>query len=107
VYLLFGSAKDITIGPTAILSILTYPIAAKYNADFVVLLSFLSGCVIFLSSLFGLGFLTQFISAPTITAFFNAALLTIGSGQLKRLSGIRSGSGELLSFKLSQLICHF
>lgn len=36
----------------------------------------------------------QFISAPTITAFISAATIIIGSGQVKPLLGIKSGSSS-------------
>lgn len=48
------------------LSLMTYTVVAKLNADLVVLTTFLSGAIIFLLGLFNLGFLMQFISAPVI-----------------------------------------
>lgn len=56
--------------------------------------TFLSGCVIFILGFLNLGFLVQFISAPTITAFISAATIIIGSGQVKPLLGISSGSSS-------------
>lgn len=40
------------------------------------------------------GFLVQFISAPTISAFISAATFIIGSGQIKPLLGITSKSSS-------------
>lgn len=40
VYLVFGSAKDVTIGPTAIMGLLTQPYVLQYGPDFAVLVSF-------------------------------------------------------------------
>lgn len=93
-YFVFGSCKDITIGPTAILSLLTYTVVANLNADLAVLTTFLSGVIIFLLGFFNLGFLMQFLSSPTITGFMNAATVTITSGQIRRLLGIKSGSSS-------------
>lgn len=67
---------------------------ANLNADLAVLTTLLSGIIIFLLGIFNLGFLMQFISGPTITGFMNAATVTIASGQLKRLFGIKSGSSS-------------
>jgi sodium-independent sulfate anion transporter 11 len=41
-----------------------------------------------------LGFLVQFISQPTIIAFTTSATITIASGQVKPLLGIKSGSSN-------------
>lgn len=86
--------KTSILGPTAILSLLTYTVVAKLNADLAVLVTLLSGAIIFLLGLFNLGFLMQFLSAPTITGFMNGATVTIASGQLKKLLGIKSGSSN-------------
>lgn len=94
VYFFFGSVKDLTIGPTAILSLLTYTVVQNLNADLAVLSTFLSGCMIFLFGVLNLGFLMQFISTPTIVGFMNGATVTIAVGQIRRLLGIRSGKSS-------------
>lgn len=81
-----------TIGPTALLSILLYPLVTNLNADQAVLITFLSGCIIFLLGSLNLGFLMQFISESTVTGLVNAATVTVASAQLKRFLGIKSGS---------------
>lgn len=93
-YAIFGSCKDVTIGPTAIMSLMIHSAVVNLNVDFAILGTFLSGCVIFLLGFLNLGFLVQFISAPTILAFVTAAIFTIGSGQVKPLLGIKSGSSS-------------
>jgi sodium-independent sulfate anion transporter 11 len=56
VYIFLGSCKDITIGPTAIMGIMTNPFVVQNdNPDFAVLLCFLMGCVIVLVGLLRLG----------------------------------------------------
>ena len=54
VYCIFGSSKDITVGPTAIMSLMTAE-KAQLNADFAVLLAFISGILIFLFGALRLG----------------------------------------------------
>ena len=55
VYAVFGSCKDITIGPTALMSLMTYQQIINRNKDFAILLCFLSGCVQILMSILHLG----------------------------------------------------
>lgn len=86
-YCVFGSAKDVTIGPTAIMALMTNTYA-QYGPEYAVLLSFLAGFVILLCGLFRLGFLIDFISVPVIAGFTSAAALTIASGQWKSLLGL-------------------
>ena len=86
-YCVFGSCKDITIGPTAIMALMT-SVHAQYGPQYAVLLSFLSGIIILLCGLLQLGFLIDFISVPVIAGFTSAAALTIASGQWKSLLGV-------------------
>ncbi|XP_023727101.1 sodium-independent sulfate anion transporter isoform X4 [Cryptotermes secundus] len=97
VYILLGSCKDITIGPTAIMGIMTNPFVVQNdNPDFAVLLCFLMGCVIVLVGLLRLGFLVEFISFPVTAGFISAASITIGSSQLKSLLGIKGSGNDFL-----------
>ncbi|XP_044584519.1 sodium-independent sulfate anion transporter-like isoform X1 [Cotesia glomerata] len=88
-YLIFGSTKDVTIGPTAIMALLVQSFVSKFGNDFAVLLCFLSGCIIILMGLLHIGFLVNFISMPVICGFTNAAALIIGASQLHTLFGIQ------------------
>lgn len=92
VYAIFGSCKDVTVGPTAILAALL----AKYVAqspDFAYLAAFLSGFVILLLGILQLGFLLDFISKPVISGFTTAAALQISASQLKSLFRVTGASG--------------
>ena len=64
-YCVFGSAKDITIGPAAIMVLMTNAYA-QHGPPYVILLSFLSGIIILLCVLLQLGFPIDFISLPVI-----------------------------------------
>ena len=56
VYIFFGSCKDIVIGPTAIMAIMTQPsVVEGDNPDIAVLLTFLTGCIIVVVSFLRLG----------------------------------------------------
>ncbi|XP_062529441.1 sodium-independent sulfate anion transporter isoform X3 [Bombyx mori] len=93
VYSLFGSCKDITLGPTAILSALVAKYVA-YSDDFAYLASFLSGCIVLLFGILQLGFILDFISKPVIAGFTTAAALQIGASQLRSLFGVSGSSGN-------------
>lgn len=93
VYAIFGSCKDVTVGPTAILAALLAKYVAKAEA-FAYLASFLSGCVIMLLGALQLGFLLDFISKPVISGFTAAAALQIGAAQLKSLFRLTGSSGS-------------
>lgn len=55
VYLVFGSVKDITIGPTAISALMVAPAVTHLNVDFAILTTFLSGLFILLLGILHLG----------------------------------------------------
>lgn len=55
VYAIFGTCKDITIGPTAIMSLMIHTAVVHLNADFAILGTFLSGLVIFFLGVLNLG----------------------------------------------------
>ncbi|KAM7359198.1 sodium-independent sulfate anion transporter isoform 2-T2 [Cochliomyia hominivorax] len=95
VYIIFGTCKDITVGPTAIMSLMIQTHISG-NPDYAVLSCFLSGCIIFVLGILNLGVLVRFISVPVTTGFTLAAALTIGSGQINNLFGIKSPSNEFL-----------
>lgn len=55
VYTVLGSTRDITIGPTAIMSLLTHKYVASAGSDYAVLLAFLTGAIILLFGFLRLG----------------------------------------------------
>ncbi|XP_022257404.1 sodium-independent sulfate anion transporter-like [Limulus polyphemus] len=82
-YVIFGSCKDLTIGPTAIMSIITSEHVLTGGVSYSVLLTFLCGCIQLLMGFLNLGFLINFIPAPVISGFTSAAAITIATTQLK------------------------
>lgn len=57
IYIIFGSCKDIPLGPSAIVSLLTYQTVSHLEAPIqhAILLCFLSGMIELIMGLFGLG----------------------------------------------------
>lgn len=54
-YCIFGSCKDINIGPTAIMALMAQPHIDKMGPGGALILTFLSGCVIFILGMLHLG----------------------------------------------------
>ncbi|KAL4648663.1 sodium-independent sulfate anion transporter [Arapaima gigas] len=93
IYCIFGTSKDVTLGPTAIMSLL----CAFYIGNdpvYAVLLTFLSGIIQTSMALLSLGSLLDFISYPVIKGFTCAAAITIGFGQIKNLLGLQNISQQ-------------
>ncbi|XP_057380360.1 sodium-independent sulfate anion transporter-like [Daphnia carinata] len=90
VYLLFGSTPVVTIGPTALMSLVTYDSgAALMGPEAAILLAFLTGCIVLLFGLLNFGFLIDFIAAPVVAGFTSAAAFTIATTQIEALLGLR------------------
>ena len=95
IYALFGSSRQLAVGPVAMDSLLVATgvgaIAKQGSADYVALAVLLAGMVGVIQLLMGIGrvgFLVNFISQPVISGFTSAVALIIGFSQLKNLFGI-------------------
>ena len=86
-YMFFGSSKDITVGPTAIMALMTAEHANK-GPSYAILLAFLSGIIVLIFGILRLGVVIDFISVPVIAGFTSAAAITIASGQVKSIFGL-------------------
>nr|CAD7572316.1 unnamed protein product [Timema californicum] len=95
-YIVLGSCKDVPMGPTAIISMLTYQTTKGLDPAFAVLLCFLMGCVEVLMGLLGLGFVIDFISGPVSSGFTSAAALIIVTSQVKDVLGITSSGNTFI-----------
>lgn len=89
IYVVFGSIKEVSIGPTSLMALLTLQYTMGKPVEIVILLTFLVGIVEFCMGLFKLGFVVDFISIPVTSAFTSATSLIIIASQLKSLLGIR------------------
>ncbi|XP_021913078.1 sodium-independent sulfate anion transporter isoform X3 [Zootermopsis nevadensis] len=105
VYVVFGSCKDITIGPTALMALMTYQQIIGRNVDFAILLCFLTGCVQLLMAVLHLGVLVDFISIPVTVGFTSATSVIIACSQLKGLLGLRFKANGFLD-TLSKVCNH-
>lgn len=110
VYALFGTSRQLAVGPVAMLSLLTASTLSTFpNATpqeyltLAILLSFLAGVIQFILGIFRLGFLVNFLSRPVISGFTSAAALIIVFSQLKHFLGISISGPENLFQILFQI----
>ena len=55
IYAFFGSVRQITVGPTAVMALMTLEYTSKGGAPYAVVLSFWAGCLELLAGLFNFG----------------------------------------------------
>ncbi|WP_018247335.1 SulP family inorganic anion transporter [Orenia marismortui] len=101
VYALFGSSRQLAVGPVALVSMMIGTTVVNFaetgSAEYiniVLLLSLLIGIINLLMGLFGLGFLVNFLSHAVISGFTSAAALIIGFSQLKHILGVNLAGGH-------------
>ena len=95
IYSLFGSSRQLAVGPVAIVSLLTFSgislLAESGTPEFITyaaLLALMVGSFQFALGLVRAGFITNFLSHAVISGFTSAAAIVIGLSQLKHLLGI-------------------
>ncbi|XP_029176003.1 sodium-independent sulfate anion transporter-like [Nylanderia fulva] len=88
-YIFFGTIKEVSIGPSSLMALVTLQYTRDLPIDFVVLLCFLAGCVEFLMGMLNLGFMVDFISVPVTSGFISAASVIIIISQLQGLLGLK------------------
>ena len=88
VYVLFGSVKEVSIGPTSLMALLSIQYTTNKPVEFMIFMAFIAGIVELLMGIFKLGFLVDFIPIPVTSAFTSATSLIIISTQLKPWLGI-------------------
>ncbi|CAO1390818.1 unnamed protein product [Diamesa tonsa] len=89
VYVFFGTVKEVSIGTSSLMAILTLQFTIGKPIEYVILLTFLCGCVELLMGVFKLGFIVDFIPVPVVSAFTSATSLIIIGAQMKSLLGIK------------------
>src|SRR5699024_8306075 len=103
IYALFGSSRQLSVGPVAMLSLLVLtgvstmaePGTEKY-ISLTLLLMLMIGLIQFLMGLLRLGFIVNFLSHAVISGFTSAAAIIIGLSQLKDLVGVKLEANHVL-----------
>tara|TARA_R110000787_G_scaffold26154_1_gene73271 strand:+ start:11381 stop:13192 length:1812 start_codon:yes stop_codon:yes gene_type:complete len=108
VYAIFGSSRQLAVGPVAILSLMTAAAAGKIAAtgtaqyiEAALILAFLSGIILLAMGFLRMGFLANFLSHPVVSAFITASGIIIAASQMKHILGIDAGGHNLLEIVTS------
>ncbi|MGI9600862.1 MAG: SulP family inorganic anion transporter, partial [Acidimicrobiales bacterium] len=95
IYALFGTSRQLAVGPVAIVSLLTAsalaPLVEEGTAGYLAaaaLLAFMVGVVHIVLGVGRLGFLVNFLSHSVLVGFTAAAAIIIGFSQAKHIFGI-------------------
>ncbi len=95
IYALFGTSRQLAVGPVAMVSLLVATgvsgLAEGGTEAFIIyatLLGLMVGVMQFVMGVARLGFLVNFLSHPVVSGFTSAAALIIGLSQLKHLLGV-------------------
>ncbi|MFP8784160.1 SulP family inorganic anion transporter [Planococcus plakortidis] len=95
IYALFGTSRQLAVGPVAMVSLLVLSgvsLLAEPGTDeyisLVLLLMLMIGVIQLLLGVFKLGFIVNFLSHAVISGFTSAAAIIIGLSQLKHLIGV-------------------
>lgn len=94
-YAVFGTSRQLAVGPVAMVSLLVVAGVGEFaemGSDRFIQLAILTalgvGVFQLLMGVFRMGFLVNFLSHPVLSGFTSAAALIIGASQLKYLLGI-------------------
>lgn len=95
IYAIFGTSRQLAVGPVAMVSMLTAAAIAPMAdgnvtmyLSLAIIMALMVGMIQFLMGVFKLGFIVNFLSHPVISGFTSAAALIIGLSQLKHILGI-------------------
>lgn len=103
VYALFGTSRALSVGPVAVVSLMTAAAVSRLELQdpaqmiaAATLLAFMSGAFLVILGALRLGFLANFLSHPVIAGFITASGVIIALGQLPGILGISAGGQTLL-----------
>ncbi|MBI5681370.1 MAG: SulP family inorganic anion transporter [Methanobacterium sp.] len=112
VYMVLGSSRHLSIGPTSTLSILVGAtlgsLAITGAGQYLMMASLIAvaaGALALISWTLRLGFIVKFISKTVLTGFLAGIALFIASGQLPKLFGIPGSSGNFFE-RIYYLLMH-
>lgn len=102
VYGLLGTSRVLSVGPVAVISLLTAHALAPFAQagsetyiSYALLLAMMTGVIQFGLGLFRGGFIASLLSHPVIAGFITGSALLIVLSQLKHIFGVSAGTGEL------------
>ena len=97
-YAVFGSSRDLSVGPTSIAAIMVVAATASAGSEIdplaaAMILSALSGLILLVMGLLRMGVFANLLSQPVLTGFSSGAAIVIMTDQLRHFAGIELPSG--------------
>ncbi|WP_086931938.1 SulP family inorganic anion transporter [Agarilytica rhodophyticola] len=112
IYALLGSSRTLSVGPVAVISLMTATtlgnIVAQGSSEYLnaaITLAALSGIMLLLMGILKLGLIANFLSHSVISGFITASGVIIALSQLKHIFGVQA-SGDTLSEILHTFSTH-
>ncbi|MDX2221641.1 MAG: sulfate permease [Rhodospirillaceae bacterium] len=110
-YALFGSSRVLSVGPVAIISLMTASalatVAVPGTPEYVAaagLLALVSGLLMVVMGAARLGVIATLLSHPVMVGFVSASGVLIAAGQIRHVFGVGGGGGETLQALVASLI---
>jgi SulP family sulfate permease len=108
-YAIFGTSRTLSVGPVAVVSLMTATAVGKVAAtgtlgyaSAAIAMAMLSGCMLIGMGLLRFGHLANLLSHPVVSGFITASGILIALSQLRHILGIQ-GHGETLPALLMSL----
>ena len=112
-YAFFGSSRQLSVGPVALVSLLILAGISQFAEpgtdlfiSMAITTALIAGLIQILLGAFRMGFLINFLSHPVISGFTSAAAIIIGLSQLKNLFGIDLPRSNQIHVVISSLVAH-
>ncbi|MEL6686432.1 MAG: SulP family inorganic anion transporter [Pseudomonadota bacterium] len=94
-YALLGSSRQLNVGPTAVISLMTATTIAELPEELRVVgaaaLAVIVGVMLIVAGLLKAGFLMNFVSRPVVSAYITGAAFLIIISQLRHIFGVDGG----------------
>lgn len=107
-YTLFGTSRTLSVGPVAVISLMTAAalgkLALEGSAEYLtaaIVLALMSGLILVVMGIFKLGLLANFLSHPVISGFISASGILIAASQLPHILGVSAQGHNLLEMVIA------
>jgi SulP family sulfate permease len=107
-YAFFGTSTALSIGPVAVISLMTAASVGDFAArgtasygEIAMTLAVLSGLILLALGFLRLGFLANFLSHPIIVGFITASCVLIAIGQLKHVIGVEADGDTIVEIAVA------
>ncbi len=111
-YALFGTSRTLSVGPVAVVSLMTASavgkVAASGSVDYItaaIAMALISGLMLLVMGFLRFGFLANFLSHPVVSGFITASGVIIALSQMRHILGIEAHGDNVIEL-LGSLFAH-